>query len=112
MDEGQRFRVEHRAQGRAAVVAEVAGVAAHHHSLAPFAAHLAHAGASGAVVLVDAASGRVVARRRLGLRHAGADASGGQTGRTPDGPLPSGPHAAMARLQEHRAARGRARAGR
>jgi hypothetical protein len=68
MDEGRRFRVEHRAHGQTRVVGEVAGVAAHHQSLALFAARLVGEGATGTVVLVDAASGQAVARRRLPTR--------------------------------------------
>ena len=67
----RRYRVEHRDGGTGAVLARVEGVPAHHQTLAPFAAQLRLAAggeAAGTLVLVDEASGRVVARRRVAPR--------------------------------------------
>ena len=64
------YRVEHR--GTHGGVLAMLGVAspgspAHHQSLAPFAAHLRLAGrGEGVLVLIDAVTGAVVARRRVG----------------------------------------------
>ena len=62
------YRVEHWVGDVRVVLGRIAG-AAHHTTLAPFASHLRLAGhTTGALVLVDEASGTIVARRRLVVR--------------------------------------------
>lgn len=62
-----RFRVEHREGGASRPLGELAGVPAHHATLAPFVSALLREDpdADGEVVLVEVASQRVVARRRV-----------------------------------------------
>ena len=60
----RRCRVEHRSAGPPRVLGELVGVFAHFTTLAPFLARLP-AGAEGELVLVDAATGAVTARRFL-----------------------------------------------
>jgi hypothetical protein len=59
------YRVEHRTGGAAFVVARTSAADARQAELSQQAARLAAAGATGEVVLVDEATGRDLARRRL-----------------------------------------------
>lgn len=61
------YRVEHLDGERVHVLGRLPNsIPVHHASLVPYASHLRLAGrARGALLLVDEASGRVVARRRL-----------------------------------------------
>jgi hypothetical protein len=61
----RRYRVEHRDGERATALGVVEGGFAHFTALDPFLAGLP-AGSAGVVVLVDEATGAVVARRHLG----------------------------------------------
>ena len=67
------YRVEVRVGNRTAVLAVLDGATvAHHSSLAPFVSRLRLEGLmAGEVVLIDRATGTVVARRRLVQRHSG-----------------------------------------
>lgn len=67
----RRFRIELQSDGRSRVLGWAEGLAAHHHSLAPYVSRLRleAMGTLGFVVLVDEATGMVVARRRLGPSH-------------------------------------------
>src|SRR5688572_552753 len=60
-----RFRVEHRSGRHVVVLARTSAGDASQAELSQHAARLLAAGASGEVVLIDAATGDVVARRRL-----------------------------------------------
>jgi hypothetical protein len=60
-----RYRVEHHAGGEIASLGMLADVPPHHATLAPFVSALLLRGAEGEVVLVEEASGRPVARRRV-----------------------------------------------
>jgi hypothetical protein len=60
-----RYRVEHRARGAVALLGVLEGVFPHHATLDPFVSYLLHRGQDGRVVLVDEATGAVVARRRV-----------------------------------------------
>ncbi len=60
----RRFRVEHRCLGLRRPLADLSGGFAHFTALDPFLPHLAP-GATGELVLVDAGTGEVVARRSL-----------------------------------------------
>ena len=59
------YRVEHRAGDRVRPLGELRGVPAHHATLDPFVSMLLRDGDGGEVVLVDTATGAVVARRRV-----------------------------------------------
>jgi hypothetical protein len=65
----REFRIELHADGEAVFLANVLDVFAHHATLVPYATKLRQAGCShGELVLIDGATGRVVARRRVGDR--------------------------------------------
>ena len=67
--EGRRARVEHRGPWGTTVLGRLDGCAPHHATLAPFAGRLLLEGrAGGELVLVDEASGAVLARRRVAPR--------------------------------------------
>jgi hypothetical protein len=59
------YRVEHRAGDEVVVLGYLEGVAPHHTILVPFVSTLLHHGAGGQLVLIDTATGAVVARRRV-----------------------------------------------
>jgi hypothetical protein len=59
------YRVEHRDGPRLRVLGELVGVPAHPATLDPFVSTLLRAGDGGELRLVDAATGAVVARRRV-----------------------------------------------
>ena len=59
------YRVEHRAAGTVRVLGELRDVPAHHATLAPFVSTILRAGGNGEVVLIEAATGAVVARRKV-----------------------------------------------
>jgi hypothetical protein len=61
---GRRFRVEHRHQGTTHALGRVEDGFAHFSALDPYLAHLPP-DATGQIVLVDEATGEVVARRYL-----------------------------------------------
>jgi hypothetical protein len=67
----RRFRIEYQSEGRSRILGWAEGLAAHHHSLAPYVSRLRldAKGTFGMVVLVDEATGAIVARRRLGPSH-------------------------------------------
>lgn len=67
-----RYRVEHREGGVSRSLGELVGVPPHHATLVPYVTALLLAGEAGEVVLIDEASRRVVARRRV--RPSGAQA--------------------------------------
>jgi hypothetical protein len=60
-----RYRVEHRSEGRAVMIAQTSAGDASQAELSELAARLVAAGATGEVVLVDVATGEVLARRYL-----------------------------------------------
>lgn len=61
-----RYRVEHISRGRATVVDYPGWPPTHHTALVPYAVRLQQAGVlNGELVAVDAASGRILARRTL-----------------------------------------------
>ena len=60
-----RYRVEHRSEGRAVVIARTSAGDASQAELSQHAARLAATGATGEVVLVDEATGEELARRHL-----------------------------------------------
>ena len=60
-----RYRIEHRQPCRSTVLAVVTDPHPHRCTLDPFVSHLCLDGKHGAVVLVDEATGSVVARRRI-----------------------------------------------
>jgi len=59
------YRVEYRAEGTVRALGELRDVPAHHATLDPFVSMLLRDGDGGEVVLVDTATGAVVARRRV-----------------------------------------------
>ena len=61
----RRFRVEHRARGAVAHLGCLEDVPVHHATLVPFVSFLLHRGQAGQVVLVDAVTDTVVARRNV-----------------------------------------------
>ena len=65
-DRGVTYRVEHRTGGATVVVARTSAADAREMDLAQHATRLTAAGATGELVLVEEATGRELARRRLG----------------------------------------------
>ena len=62
------YRVEHRTREGTAVLGQLSGAFPHHATLTPFVARLQAERAGGQLVLVDEATGAVVARRNLARR--------------------------------------------
>ena len=59
------YRVEHRVRSKRTALGSLGGVRPHHMALEPFVGDLLRRGLTGEVVLVDEATGTVVARRRI-----------------------------------------------
>ena len=64
-DPPRLFRVDHRDGDGTRAIGAVADVAAHHASLEPYVSTLLRDGADGELLLVDAVTGSVVARRAV-----------------------------------------------
>lgn len=64
--EQQWYRVEHRVGNRVTVLGRVADVTRHVSTLDPWLSRLLLEGAAGELVLVEEATGAVIARRHLG----------------------------------------------
>jgi hypothetical protein len=63
--EPKTYRVEHREHGQVEVLGQLTGVSPHHASLEIYVGELIRRGADGLLVLIDEATGDVVARRRV-----------------------------------------------
>jgi hypothetical protein len=61
----RRYRVEHRAHGVVAPLGNLEDVPIHHATLDPFVSFLLYRGHAGQVVLIDAVTDIVVARRKV-----------------------------------------------